>query len=70
MLILTQILLKVLRGLRKIIAENVKSLKIKELDDSKMVVTISSESTSINEVNNVEKMTKNYSTIIEKKYVT
>ena len=63
-------LVKSVEGFEKIIAGNVKSLRIKELGGDKMIVTISSESTNINEVNDIEKMTKKYSTIIEKKYVT
>jgi len=63
-------LVKSVEGFEKIISGNIKSLKIKEIDGEKMVVTISSVSTNIDSMNRAEDSTRNYSTVIDRKMST
>jgi hypothetical protein len=60
-------LVKSVEGFEKIVTGNVKSLKVKEIEDDKMIVTISSISTNLDSMNRAEAATMNYSTVIDRK---
>ena len=63
-------LVKSVERFEKVVAENVNSLKINEIDDNLMEVTISTIFIKSDNINQSEKSTRKYSTVIDRKAVT